>query len=127
MALEDITLHIDALGKDLDAVDILVESIVLDAGSNADVSVGTYRMGGFTKITATADGNMTEEYLGEEVPTECIVHIAGVPRALASHIREELEAVFLILDSDFSCHEEDPATMEDEEFLDEQWLDNTEI
>ena len=94
MPLEDITMHVDALGKDLVAVDELVENIVRDCGGCAEVSVGMFRMGGRTEIDPTPDGSRTKILLGEEISSEYIIHIAGVPHALATRIRETLTGVF---------------------------------
>ncbi len=124
MPLGNISLRIDALGKNLDEVDELVEGIVHDAGSHAAVSVGIYRTGGYTEVDKTPDGKRTRLVLGEEVSTECIIYIEGVQQSLVRSIREELSAVFLIKDEDFYANVDDLATMGDEEPMDDLGLDD---
>ncbi len=123
MPLEDISLHIDALGKDLDEVDELVEDIVHSADSHAEVSVATYRIGGYTKIERVADGSITRSRVGTEVSTECIVYIDGVSQACVEQIRDALAGLFLILNHNFSSDGEGQGIEEDDEHDSDGWLD----
>ena len=124
MPLEDIALRIDTLHRDLDKVDELVENIVRDCGVRATISAATFRMGGRTEIDETPDGPRTLLVIGEEVPSECIIHIAEVPASVINNIRQELAATFIVLDDDFRMGPEDPPDIDedDDESEDTHWL-----
>lgn len=126
MSLEDITLHVNALGRDPAAVGTLVKNIVSGCGSPAECSIGTFHRGGYMEVDETPDGKRTRIVIGEEISSQFIIHIEGVPRILAEKIREELAGVFMILDDNYKFTPEDPPDFdddgEDEECDDEHYL-----
>lgn len=121
MPLEDISLHIDALGRDHDEVDGLCEDIVRSTGVSAAVSTAHYRMGGEIRQEHTPDGPQTLMHLGTAINTEFIIYVAPVPAALAKRIREDIGGILLVLDPDFQCNPEDPPDVGDG---DDDWDDD---